>query len=106
MTLTKKHIKMKNWERNVMLLSFLSGNSNKTPIVSANSSSVMVSSSATSSSAANSGSGSSSGITAGSSGVPVQYIMGQAGVPFYQQPLYSFEELQMLQQRMPHMVSI
>ncbi|XP_026465399.1 protein lingerer isoform X2 [Ctenocephalides felis] len=81
------------------------GNSNKTPIVSANSSSVMVSSSATSSSAANSGSGSSSGITAGSSGVPVQYIMGQAGVPFYQQPLYSFEELQMLQQRMPHMAT-
>lgn len=66
----------------------------------------MVSSSATSSSGANSGSGSGSGIATGSSSMPVQYIMGQAGVPFYQQPLYSFEELQMLQQRMPHMVSV
>lgn len=35
-----------------------------------------------------------------------QYIMGQAGVPFYaQQPVYSFEELQLLQQRIPHMTT-
>ncbi|XP_044740287.1 protein lingerer isoform X2 [Chrysoperla carnea] len=34
-----------------------------------------------------------------------QYIMGQAGMPFYQQPVYSFEELQLLQQRIPHMTT-
>lgn len=35
-----------------------------------------------------------------------QYIMGQ-GVPFAytQQPMYSYEELQLMQQRIPHMVS-
>ncbi|GLV43563.1 lingerer [Carabus blaptoides fortunei] len=30
-----------------------------------------------------------------------QYIMGQAGMPFYQQPMYSYEDLQLLQQRVP-----
>lgn len=30
-----------------------------------------------------------------------QYIMSQ--VPFFQQPIYSFEDMQLLQQRMPHM---
>ncbi|KAB0803651.1 hypothetical protein PPYR_00621 [Photinus pyralis] len=30
-----------------------------------------------------------------------QYIM--SNVPFFQQPIYSFEEMQLLQQRMPHM---
>lgn len=37
-----------------------------------------------------------------------QYIMGQAGVPAYaafQQPVYSYEDLQLVQQRLPHMVS-
>ncbi|KAF5282550.1 hypothetical protein FQA39_LY04957 [Lamprigera yunnana] len=29
-----------------------------------------------------------------------QYIMGQ--VPYYQQPIYSFEDMQLLQQRIPH----
>lgn len=34
-----------------------------------------------------------------------QYIMGQ-GVPYaFQQPMYSYEELQLVQQRIPHMVS-
>lgn len=34
-----------------------------------------------------------------------QYIMGQ-GVPYaFQQPVYSYEELQLMQQRIPHMVS-
>lgn len=34
-----------------------------------------------------------------------QYIMGQ-GVPYaFQQPMYSYEELQLMQQRIPHMVS-
>lgn len=39
-------------------------------------------------------------------GVPpvmsTQYIMGQ--VPYFQQPIYSFEDMQLLQQRIPHMV--
>lgn len=30
-----------------------------------------------------------------------QYIMGQAGMPYYQQPMYSYEDLQLLQQRVP-----
>lgn len=36
-----------------------------------------------------------------------QYIMSQGGLPyFHQQPVYSFEDLQMMQQRItPHMVS-
>lgn len=35
-----------------------------------------------------------------------QYIMGQT-VPYFQQPMYaSFEDLQLMQQRMPHMVSL
>lgn len=33
-----------------------------------------------------------------------QYIMGQ--VPYFQQPIYSFEDMQLLQQRIPHMVRI
>lgn len=33
-----------------------------------------------------------------------QYI--QAGMPFYQQPVYSYEDIQMMQQRMPHVVSL
>lgn len=34
-----------------------------------------------------------------------QYIMSQ-GVPYaFQQPMYSYEELQLMQQRIPHMVS-
>lgn len=35
-----------------------------------------------------------------------QYIMGQ-GVPYatFQQPVYSYEDLQIVQQRIPHMVS-
>lgn len=32
------------------------------------------------------------------------YIMGQ--VPYFQQPVYSFEDMQLLQQRLPHMVSL
>lgn len=32
------------------------------------------------------------------------YIMGQ--VPFFQQPVYSYEDMQLLQQRLPHMVSV
>lgn len=31
------------------------------------------------------------------------YIMGQ--VPYFQQPVYSYEDMQLLQQRLPHMVS-
>lgn len=36
-----------------------------------------------------------------------QYIMGQAGVPYaaFQQPVYSYEDIQLVQQRIPHMVS-
>lgn len=33
-----------------------------------------------------------------------QYI--QTGMPFYQPPVYSYEEIQMMQQRMPHVVSL
>ena len=33
--------------------------------------------------------------------VTSQFI--QTGMPFYQQPMYSYEDLQMMQQRMPHM---
>ncbi|XP_046996381.1 protein lingerer isoform X3 [Schistocerca americana] len=32
-----------------------------------------------------------------------QYIMSQGGLPYFQQPVYSFEEIQLLQQRIPHM---
>lgn len=32
-----------------------------------------------------------------------QYI--QTGLPFYQQPVYSYEDIQMMQQRVPHVVS-
>ncbi|KAL7735881.1 hypothetical protein ACLKA6_002338 [Drosophila palustris] len=53
------------------------------------------------------GSGGGSGGAGGSSGlVPTniqmvsQYI--QTGLPYYQQPVYSYEELQMMQQRVPH----
>ncbi|KAH8394773.1 hypothetical protein KR222_005153 [Zaprionus bogoriensis] len=53
------------------------------------------------------GAGSGGGSGGGSSGlVPTniqmvsQYI--QTGLPYYQQPVYSFEELQMMQQRVPH----
>ncbi|XP_034479158.1 protein lingerer isoform X1 [Drosophila innubila] len=53
------------------------------------------------------GSGGGSGGGGGSSGlVPTniqmvsQYI--QTGLPYYQQPVYSYEELQMMQQRVPH----
>ncbi|XP_065167805.1 protein lingerer isoform X3 [Atheta coriaria] len=40
-----------------------------------------------------------------SSATPVmgQYIMGQ--VPYFQPPMYSYEEMQMLQQRIPHMTT-
>lgn len=35
-----------------------------------------------------------------------QYIMGQ-GMPYaaFQQPMYSYEDIQLMQQRIPHMVS-
>jgi len=33
-----------------------------------------------------------------------QYIMSQGGLPFFQQPVYSYEDLQLLQQRIPHVV--
>ncbi|KAK7867696.1 hypothetical protein R5R35_011563 [Gryllus longicercus] len=42
-------------------------------------------------------------------GVPpmlgTQYIMSQGGLPYFQQPMYSYEDLQLLQQRIPHMVT-
>ncbi|EEB12834.1 lingerer, putative [Pediculus humanus corporis] len=34
-----------------------------------------------------------------------QYIMSQGGMPYFQTPMYSFEELQLLQQRIPHMAT-
>lgn len=39
------------------------------------------------------------------SNIPIvsQYI--QTSVPFYQPPVYSYEDLQMIQQRLPHVVS-
>ena len=43
-------------------------------------------------------------------GVPMQYFVGQtAGMPFYPgvpgvQPIYNYEDLHALQQRLPHMV--
>ncbi|XP_018321438.1 protein lingerer isoform X2 [Agrilus planipennis] len=33
-----------------------------------------------------------------------QYIMSQ-GIPYFQQPIYSFEDMQLLQQRIPHMTT-
>lgn len=33
-----------------------------------------------------------------------QYIMSQGGLPYFQQPVYSYEDLQLLQQRIPHVV--
>ncbi|PSN51238.1 hypothetical protein C0J52_10552 [Blattella germanica] len=42
-------------------------------------------------------------------GVPpmigTQYMISQGGLPYFQQPVYSYEELQMLQQRIPHMAT-
>jgi len=57
----------------------------------------------------NSGTGNMTGGAAGSM-TPMlshQYIMGQAGVPYaaFQQPVYSYEDIQLVQQRIPHMVS-
>ncbi|XP_034654840.1 protein lingerer isoform X1 [Drosophila subobscura] len=55
---------------------------------------------------AGSGAGSGGGGGSGSGLVPTniqmvsQYI--QTGLPYYQQPVYSYEELQMMQQRVPH----
>lgn len=34
-----------------------------------------------------------------------QYIMSQGGLPYFQQPVYSYEDLQLLQQRIPHMAT-
>jgi len=34
-----------------------------------------------------------------------QYIMSQGGLPFFQQPVYSYEDLQLLQQRIPHVAT-
>ncbi|XP_021931150.1 protein lingerer isoform X4 [Zootermopsis nevadensis] len=42
-------------------------------------------------------------------GVPpmlgTQYIMSQGGLPYFQQPVYSYEDLQLLQQRIPHVAT-
>lgn len=58
--------------------------------------------------ASGSGSITGSGAGAASSMTPMlghQYIMGQ-GVPYaFQQPMYSYEDIQLMQQRIPHMVS-
>lgn len=52
------------------------------------------------------GAGSGSGSGTGTGGVvpniPMVSPYIQPGVPFYQQPVYSYEELQMIQQRMSH----
>nr|CAD7432838.1 unnamed protein product [Timema monikensis] len=32
-----------------------------------------------------------------------QYIMSQGGLPYFQQPVYTYEDLQLVQQRIPHM---
>lgn len=44
-------------------------------------------------------------------GVPpimgTQYIMSQGGMPYFQPPtMYSYEDIQLLQQRIPHMVGV
>lgn len=49
------------------------------------------------------GSGSGSGLVPTNIQMVSQYI--QTGLPYYQQPVYSYEELQMMQQRVPHVVS-
>ncbi|XP_070140226.1 protein lingerer isoform X2 [Drosophila kikkawai] len=46
------------------------------------------------------GSGSGSGLVPTNIQMVSQYI--QTGLPYYQQPVYSYEELQMMQQRVPH----
>lgn len=37
-----------------------------------------------------------------------QYIMGQGGIPYFQQPMYAYDDLQLMQQQRlaPHIVSI
>jgi len=52
---------------------------------------------------AGSGGGSGSGLVPTNIQMVSQYI--QTGLPYYQQPVYSYEELQMMQQRVPHVVS-
>ncbi|XP_017838303.1 protein lingerer isoform X5 [Drosophila busckii] len=47
-----------------------------------------------------SGGGSSSGLVPTNIQMVSQYI--QTGLPYYQQPVFSYEELQMMQQRVPH----
>ncbi|XP_002089570.3 protein lingerer isoform X10 [Drosophila yakuba] len=49
---------------------------------------------------AGSGGGSGSGLVPTNIQMVSQYI--QTGLPYYQQPVYSYEELQMMQQRVPH----
>ncbi|XP_016970183.2 protein lingerer isoform X1 [Drosophila rhopaloa] len=49
---------------------------------------------------AGSGGGSSSNLVPTNIQMVSQYI--QTGLPYYQQPVYSYEELQMMQQRVPH----
>ncbi|XP_063238119.1 protein lingerer isoform X3 [Bacillus rossius redtenbacheri] len=34
-----------------------------------------------------------------------QYIMSQGGLPYFQQPVYTYEDLQLVQQRIPHMTA-
>lgn len=62
--------------------------------------------STTTKSGSGAGSGSGSGSGTGTGGVvpniPMVSPYIQPGVPFYQQPVYSYEELQMIQQRMSH----
>lgn len=91
---------------NVTTNSGLSTNVNATPTLGLASSSQTVN---TTSTKVTSSTGKSGVVPNIPPGVPpmlgTQYIMSQGGLPYFQQPMYSYEDLQLLQQRIPHMAT-
>ncbi|XP_046403980.1 protein lingerer isoform X6 [Ischnura elegans] len=90
--------------------SALSTNVNVSPALGLPTSSQTVNASNSSSTKVSSSTGKAGGIPNIPPGVPpimgTQYIMSQTGLPYFagvQQPVFSYEDLQLLQQRIPHM---
>lgn len=90
-------------------IAVVNANANNSVSSSSTSSNNATSAAAAAAAAAASNKNSSSGAGGGAGGmVPniqmvSQYI--QTGLPYYQQPVYSYEDIQMMQQRVPHVVS-
>ncbi|XP_071442037.1 protein lingerer isoform X2 [Hetaerina americana] len=90
--------------------SALSTNVNVSPALGLPTSSQTVNASNSSSTKVSSSTGKAGGLPNIPPGVPpimgTQYIMSQTGLPYFagvQQPVFSYEELQLMQQRIPHM---